>query len=126
MRTVRWIGTLVLAVSVLGGAPETRSVTRTGFFADEACARGRANSGVYTGNNPDCAKKCLDNGSAAVFVDEHAKALFTVKDYGGVKDDLGYHLEITGVVDEAAKTVSVKSVKRLEYIGASCARPQKK
>ena len=126
MRTLNWIGALLLAASVLGGEPQTQSVTRTGFFADEACARGRANSGVYTGNNPDCAKKCLDEGSPAVFVDEQAKALFNVKDYAGVKDDLGFHLEITGVVDEAAKTISVKSVKHLEQVGASCARPQKK
>jgi hypothetical protein len=39
-------------------------------------------------------------------------------------DDVGYHVELTGIVDEEAKTVSVRSVKRLAYVGAMCGRPE--
>ena len=51
--------------------------------------------------------------------------MFTVKDYAGVIDDLGYHVEIEAKVDDAAKTISIVKVTRHEYQGASCGRTKK-
>jgi hypothetical protein len=69
-------------------------------------------------------KQCLDKGARAVFISEQGKEMLIVTGYQKAKDDVGYHVEITGVPDAAAKSISVKTVKRIgEYEGAACARP---
>jgi hypothetical protein len=105
---------------------ETKPVTLTGWFSDEDCAKGRVASGVIRPNNPDCVKQCLDKGAKAVFVSEQGKEMLLVKGYEKVREDVGYHIEIAGVPDAAAKSISVQSVKRIgAYEGAACARPKK-
>src|SRR5215467_2506982 len=108
------------------GWTSSRTVSSTGFFADEGCAKGRVASGIYTNNNPECAKQCLEKGSPLVFIDERAKAMYTVKGYQDAAADLGYRLEISGTLDDSAKVLTIDSVKRLEYRGASCSRSQNK
>lgn len=111
-----------------GAAPDTpkaKTTTWTGWFSDKGCASPRVARGEIGPNNPDCVKRCLDDGATPVFVSEQARALFEVKDYPSVKNDVGYHVELTGTVDEAAKTISVHAVKRLSYVGALCARQKK-
>ena len=49
-----------------------------------------------------------------------------VRDHASVKDDVGYYLELTGVLDEKAKAISVRSVKRLGDVVQMCARPVRK
>ena len=106
---------------------ETSTVTLTGWFSDEGCAKGRVASGNISPNNPECVEQCLNKGARAVFISEQGKEMLVVTGYQKAKDDLGYHLEITGVRDAAAKTISVESVKRIgEYQGAACSRPKKK
>jgi hypothetical protein len=100
-----------------------------GWFSDIECAAPRVAKGMIGPNNPDCVKRCLDKGITPVFVSEQARAFFAVKDYPSIKDDLGFHVEVTGVVDETAQTISVRSVKRLAGVGALCrlpARPNRK
>jgi hypothetical protein len=109
-----------------GAAVDNKSVTWTGWFSDSQCATARAKSGVFTPTNPDCARKCIENGSAVVFISEQAQALYTVKGYASAVDDLGYRLEIQASIDNGAKILTVHSAKRLEYKGASCARPKAK
>ena len=115
----------VIAVSVLlsvsGPAEPAETVTRTwtGWFSDKQCAR------VTPGEAPRpsgtaCVKKCLAEGSPAVFISEQAKAVYAVLDHASAGDDVGYHVEITGDVNEKAKTVSIKSVKRLSSVPAIC------
>jgi hypothetical protein len=99
--------------------------TWTGWFSDLSCAAPYVARGEIAPNNPGCVKKCLDKGVPPVFVSEQAKALFEVKDYPSVKEDVGYHVEVTGVVDRAARAISIRSVKRLSYTGALCALPKK-
>jgi hypothetical protein len=102
-------------------------VTLTGWFSDEGCAKGRVASGAISPTNPDCAKKCLDKGVPAVFISEQSREMLKVTGYANVRDDLGYHVEITGVANPETKSFSVQSVKRIgEYQGPSCARPKKK
>ena len=48
-----------------------------------------------------------------------------MRDYASVKDEIGYYLQITGDVDEKARTVSVKSVNRLSEVTAMCLLPRK-
>jgi len=120
--------TLTLAIAVtaspLGGfAGQSDVQTMTGWFADAQCAAPRAAKGVIGPNNPDCVKRCLEEGATAVFISEQARALFEVRDYPSVKADVGYHIELTGTVDKTGKVISVVSVKRLAYAGAICAVP---
>jgi hypothetical protein len=114
------------ALAAAQTASEPATTTSTGWFSDRGCAAPRVKRGDISPNNPDCAKKCLDDGAVAVFISEQAKALFEVKDYQAVKDDVGYRVEVTGIVDEEAKTIAVKSVKRLEAVPIMCGRPKKK
>lgn len=119
--------TVALALPALAssaGADE-KVVTWTGWFSDKGCAAGLVARGDIRPNNPACIKECLDEGATAVFVSEEAKALFEVRDYASVKEDVGYHIELTGTVDRAGETISVRSVKRLAFTGAMCALPKK-
>jgi hypothetical protein len=100
------------------------SRTWTGWFSDEKCARARASSGTYSATNADCARRCIEGGAAVVFIAEQEKALYMVKNYTAAKDDLGYQIEVTGTLDEQTQTLTVQSVKRLQAVGPSCARPK--
>lgn len=103
--------------------PTPQNIAWTGWFSDNACAAPRVKNGYITATNPECAKKCIEKGEAAVFISEQAKDLFKISGYTGAVEDLGYHVEVKGTVDPSSRTLSIKSVKRLEYQGASCARP---
>lgn len=106
-------------------APEADVKTWTGWFSDLQCAKPRVERGDIGPNNPDCVKRCLKDGVTPVFISEQAKALFEVRDYPSVAADVGYHIALTGTLDESGKTISVRSVKRLTYVGALCALPKK-
>lgn len=120
------LGLVIPALAAAQSAPEPKTTTSTGWFSDKGCAAPKVARGQIGPNNPVCVKRCLDEGAVPVFISEQAKAMFDVKDYATVKDDVGYRVEITGIVDEEAKTITVKSVKRLEAVPVTCARPQKK
>jgi hypothetical protein len=127
MRIVSGAFAILLAGLALGAtrAPVSSSVTWTGWFSDRGCATPRVKQGLISPNNPDCVKKCLAEGATPVFISEQAKALFTVSGYPSVKDDVGWHVELTGTVNEHDTSVAVTSVKRLEFVGAQCALPKK-
>jgi hypothetical protein len=113
---------MLVSCSSLSAASTVK--TFKGWFSDLSCATPRATSGVFTATNPECAKKCIESGVAPAFISDEAKAVFRVQGHPTLKDDLGYYVEVTGDVDLDAKTLNVRSVKRLEYQGASCARPK--
>jgi hypothetical protein len=113
-----------VAASSFPAEPSQTTQTWTGWFSDKQCARIRAGEEPRP-NGTACVKKCLDGGAPAVFISEQAKAIYEVRDYASVKDDVGYYLEITAAVDEKAKTVSVKSVKRLSEVTPMCLLPRK-
>ena len=115
---------IVLAAAVLPIPEET--TTWTGWFSDKGCAESKVKSGNISPNGTECVKRCLRDGATPVFLSEQAKAMFEVKDHAGVLSDVGYRVEVTGVVDEEAKTISVRSVKRLSEVVQTCALPKKK
>jgi hypothetical protein len=124
---------LLLITAMLSGAAAvtsptaaTREVTWTGWFSDGRCARTPAPDELVTPNGTACVKRCLDEGSTPVFLSEQANAIFEVRDHAGVKDDVGYRVEIVGIVDEKATSISVRSVKRLSEVTALCLLPKKK
>jgi len=118
---------LMIGVAPLAPRPAASSapVVLTGWISDINCAAPRVARGEFGPNGPECVKRCLLKGVKAVFVSEEAKAMYELTGYESAKDDVGYHLELTGVVDPAGKSIAVVSVKRLEYVGALCALPKK-
>jgi hypothetical protein len=123
---VRIIGVgVLLAVSSLAAQPRQMTTeTWTGWFSDKRCARVTPDEAPRP-NGTACVKKCLDEGSPAVFISEQAKGIYEVRGYASAKDDVGYRLEIIGDVNEETKTVFVKSVKRLSEVTAMCLLPKK-
>jgi len=99
-----------------------KPVTWTGWFSNLDCAASRAKAGIFTETNPDCAEQSIRKGQPAVFISEQAKAIFLVKDYPSVIDDLGYHLEVQARVSADSKSLTIVSLKRLEYQGMACSR----
>jgi hypothetical protein len=120
------LGLVIPALAAAQSASEPKTTASTGWFSDKGCAAPKVARGQIGSNNPVCVKRCLDDGAVPVFISEQAKAMFDVKDYATVKDDAGYRVEVTGIVDEEAKTITVKSVKRLEEVVTLCYRPKKK
>ena len=119
--------TLVISFALADSSSAAeKSVTWTGWFSDFKCASARAAGGTFSATNPDCARKCIEEGAAPVFISEQAKAIFQVKGVAAsVIDDLGYHVEVRATVDDAGKTITIQKVERLGYDGAACARPKK-
>ena len=119
---------LVLATSALAAAvrPAETVVTLNGWFSDEGCAAAKLKADEVTPNGTICVKKCLDEGAVAVFVNPEARAMHRVVDQVAAKTDVGYYLEVRGVVDEKAKTISVRSVNRLGDVIQMCGRKPKK
>jgi hypothetical protein len=120
--TALWLAGILIA----GAAPAlAASVKLTGWFACDKCTAARVAKGDIRPSNPVCGKECIEKGDQAVFLSEQGKESLKVRKYTGATEDLGYHVEVTGVIDVAAKTITIESVKRLSYEGASCARPRK-
>lgn len=129
VRTSVFTAAVVLAASTTFGASPSRSgktVTWTGWFSDKGCATAKVKNGDIGPNGTACVKKCLKEGATPVFISEQARAMYDVKDHPTVIDDVGYHLEVTALLDEDAKTISVQSVKRLSEVVNTCALPRKK
>ena len=119
---------LVVAALMIPALPlhsdDSKTGKVTGWFSDERCARPRLTAPKLGPSNPICSADCIRKGAAAVFIGED-RTILVLKDYPGVIDDLGFHVEVTGIVDPAAKTFRVQSVKQLSWEGAACVRPRK-
>ena len=113
---------VVMYASVLPGALAPRAVTLNGWFSDKGCAASKVASGDITPNGTICVKKCLDEGAIPVFVDQKAGRMYDVTGYAGVKDDVGFYLEVDATVDETAKTITIHSTKRLGDVIQMCGR----
>lgn len=100
------------------------SVVR-GWLSDEGCASGRASSGTYTGTNPDCAKKCVRDGKRIVLVDPDHKRLLTIVNQDAAIERVGDYVEISGDLDEHARTLHIESLKLIEKGRAMCDVPPK-
>ncbi|HXN25025.1 MAG TPA: hypothetical protein VOA41_20010 [Candidatus Dormibacteraeota bacterium] len=115
-----------IAVATNQATSERKSVVR-GWLSDEACAGGRASSGVYTGTNPECARKCVSNGKKIVLVDPEGKRLLAISNQNAAMERVGDYVEIKGELNEEAKTLHIDSVELLEKGVVMCrVRPRKK
>jgi hypothetical protein len=101
--------------------PGGNTGTVRGWFVDEACTRGRVAAGRIEPSNPECAKRCVKEGSRLMFLSETDKALLEVKDPAAQVQNIGYYVELTGTTTDK-KLLTVNSVKRLSEVSAFCAR----
>lgn len=118
---------LGVSLSLFGSASSSpvnsSSATIQGWVSDEGCARGRANSGTFTGTNPECAKKCIASGAKMVLIVPDQRRLLIVANPSAAKANIGDFVEITGSVE--ARTVHIDSLKMLTKGVAMCDAPAK-
>lgn len=107
------------------GAAAQDDVLR-GWLSDEACARGRASGGVYTGTNPDCAKRCVAQGKKIVLIVPDEEAIFDIANQEAAKKNIGDYVEVTGLLNRPAKSVHIDSLKMLEQGRAMCDVPPRR
>src|SRR5215471_10420045 len=125
VRTWTLTAAIALSASALAGSTDpSPAQTMTGWFSDAQCAAPRVANGIIGPNNPDCVKRCLEKGTAAVFISEQAKTMFEIRNYVPLKEDLASYVEVTGTIDDTARTIAVTSVKRLAPSGAMCGLPR--
>lgn len=125
---------LVYLVALLGwvclsqtlAQQNTEKTDLRGWLSDEGCAGGRASSGLYTGTNPDCAKRCVREGKKTVLVDADHKRLLTIENPDAATERVGDYVEITGDLNAQAKTLRIDFLKLLEKGRAMCGVPKKK
>ena len=71
----------------------------TGQISDEKC-------GAKV--NGDCAKKCIEGGQKAVFVNDADGKVYPIADAKSVAGHEGHHVKVTGTMDNG--TITVKKV----------------
>ena len=114
-----------LASGALWNLAHADNVVLRGWLSDESCAGGRAQDGVYTGTNPECAKQCVAEGKKIVFVDPDRKRLLVIANQDAAKQNIGDFVEITGDVDPKSHTLQIAKLKMIEKGRAMCGVPKK-
>jgi hypothetical protein len=120
-------GTIVKLIICLLGLTLTQAATETktlrGWLSDEACARGRARGGVYSGTNPECAKKCVAAGKKIVFVDPNARVVLDISNQDAAQDHIGDEVAVTGLVEAGTNVLHINSLQLVARGVAMCGRP---
>ena len=93
---------LVLSGAVAASAADSSAIN--GWISDSMCGAKHAGSGAA------CVKKCIEGGTAPVFVDEQQKAVWTIDNPDAVKGFYGEHVTIKGTPNADKKSVHVESV----------------
>jgi len=112
----------LVGVTLTQAGTETR--TLRGWLSDEGCARGRATAGVYTGTNPECAKRCVAEGKKIVFIDPNARRVLDISNQDAARDNIGDEVAIIGVVDPGKAVVDINSLRLISQGVAMCTRPK--
>jgi hypothetical protein len=113
---------VIIGLTLAQAATETK--TLRGWLSDEACARGRANAGLYTGTNPECAKRCVAQGKRIVLIDPDARIVLDISNQDAVRSNIGDEVAITGAVDLGKDVVHIDSLKLISRGVAMCERPK--
>jgi hypothetical protein len=103
---VKRVLAIVMAVLAFGtiAASAADSSKLNGWISDSMCAAKHAGTGAA------CAKKCIEGGSAPVFVDEAKKAVWTIDNPDSVKGFYGDHVTVSATADADKKSVHIDSI----------------
>jgi hypothetical protein len=93
---------LVASSAAIARAADSSSIN--GWISDSMCAAKHAGTGAA------CAKKCIEGGSAPVFVDESKKAVWAIDNPDAVKEYYGAHVTIQATTDADKKSVHIDSI----------------
>jgi hypothetical protein len=95
MKRLLTVWTLVglLSTAALAGGMKG---TWTGKISDEKC-------GAKV--NADCAKRCIESGQKAVFVNDADGTVIPIADAKTVAGHEGHHVKVTGTLDKGTLTV---------------------
>lgn len=110
--------TLAMALGLVAATPSHAESIR-GWVSDEGCARGRTNGGIFTGTNPDCARKCILNGARTVLIDSDHKRVLFIGNPAALKENIGDYVEIQGALDSGSN-LHIDSFKLIEKGVAKC------
>jgi hypothetical protein len=100
----RFIALTAVFVSCAWVGASAADSSINGWISDSMCGAKHAGTGMA------CAKKCLEGGSAPVFVDEAKKAVWKIDNPDAVKAFYGDHVTIQATTDADAKTVHIDSI----------------
>jgi hypothetical protein len=101
-RILAFTAVVVLFAGVAARAADSTSIN--GWISDSMCAAKHAGTGAA------CAKKCIEGGSAPVFVDEAKKAVWTIDNPDAVKGFYGDHVTVKATADSDKKSVHIDSI----------------
>ncbi len=124
--TILMIACLALGLGMAPPGAGAQGQALRGWLSDEQCARIRATSGVYTGTNPDCAKKCVAKGVKVVLIATDQKEVLNIANPEAAKKNIGDYVEVTGNIDQKTKTLHIDSLKMLTRGRATYSPPQSK
>lgn len=99
---------LAMAGLVAAKSQSAKAKWQKGWVSDSKCGVKGATAG-----HEACAKKCVEAGEHAVFVDEHTKKVYTVDNEDAVKPVLGHRVAVHAVVDPQTGSMHVDKVNRL-------------
>ena len=103
MKRIAALSVVVLSfASVTARAADSTAIN--GWISDAMCAAKHAGTGAA------CAKKCIEGGSAPVFVDETKKAVWTIDNPDAVKGFYGDHVTVKATADADKKSVHIDSI----------------
>jgi len=101
----RFAGLFALVLSLAWiPAVAADSSSINGWISDSMCAAKHAGTGAA------CAKKCIEGGSAPVFVDEAKKAVWSIDNPDAVKGFYGDHVTVQATADTDKKSVHIDSI----------------
>src|SRR5262249_11442060 len=103
---VKRIAAITLAVVSFSAVAASAADPKTlnGWISDSMCGAKHAGSGA------ECAKKCIEGGTAPVFVDESKKQVWTIDNPDAVKQFYGDHVTVTATADADKKSVHIGSI----------------
>jgi hypothetical protein len=101
----RVVALLAVVVSFAWVAARAADATQiNGWISDSMCGAKHAGTGAA------CAKKCIEGGTAPVFVDEAKKAVWSIDNPDAVKGFYGDHVTVKASTDADKKSVHIVSI----------------
>lgn len=95
--------TLLLATGMLSGA------SMTGWISDASCGASNANSSPAS---RECAKNCINNGAAPVFVSDADQKVYRISGKADVKSHLDGKVKVMGEVK--GDTIAIQQIEEAE------------
>ena len=116
---------VLLGLAIISTLSNTDAQTQTkmrlqGWLSDEACARPRANNGIFTPTNPDCARDCVAKGENVVLILADRKQIVRLVRSDLIRANVGNYVNLTVHPAPGSTQMMVDSLKTLTVGRARC------